>query len=166
MEREARKEPAASRPARGTFDRPLDGPIDDLAGHAVDRTHSQVWAPALVAVLGLLGMSIALIVVGEAITHLGLLGWLRNADEQVNANLAAHRTSSWNSFSDFWSHSAETLPIVVGALLVELVLVVRKRWRDLPLVVIGLAVELATFLIVNELVRRPRPDVERLGIVP
>ncbi len=111
-------------------------------------------------------MAVVLIVIGEAITHLGLLGGLRTADDHVNANLAAHRTSGWNSFSTFWSHSAETMPIIVGGLLIEIVLALRKRWRDLLLVVIALAVELATFLIVNELVRRERPSVEKLGIVP
>ena len=57
-------------------------------------------------------------------------------------------------------------PIIVGALLVEVVLALRKRWRDMLLVVIGLALELATFLIVNEVVRRERPSVDKLGIVP
>jgi undecaprenyl-diphosphatase len=144
----------------------LPGPIDDVASKAAAKTHSQVWAPVLVTAIGLAAMAAVLILVGEAITHLGLFAGLRSADDHANATLAAHRTGPWNSFSTFWSHSAETLPIVVGGLLIEAVLALRKRWRDMLLVVIGLAVELATFLIVNEIVRRERPSVEKLGIVP
>ena len=51
-------------------------------------------------------------------------------------------------------------------MVVEIVLAVRRRWRDLLLVVVGLAVELAVFLTVNEVVRRPRPSVTKLGIEP
>jgi len=133
---------------------------------ASSRVRSRYWAPAVVAVAGLLGMAIVLIVVGELITHAGFLSWLRSADDHISQHLADHRTSGWNGFSSLGSKSAETLPIILGGLLIELVLVVRRRWRDLLLVPIGLAVELLTFLLVNEIVRRQRPDVEKLGIVP
>jgi membrane-associated phospholipid phosphatase len=166
MTKEASRDRTGSASPRSTLDRPLPGRVDDVARAAVERTHSQVWAPALVAVVGLAGMALILIVIGEAITHLGLFSELRGADDRVSANLAAHRTSGWNSFSTFWSHSAETAPIVVGGLLVEIVLALRKRWRDMLLMVIGLGLELATFLLVNEVVRRARPSVEKLGIVP
>jgi len=166
MREEARRSGKVPLTPRSAFDRPLPGPIDDVAARAVMRTHSPVWAPVLVAAVGLVSMSAVLIVIGEAITHLGLLAGLRSADDHVNATLAAHRTGPWNSFSTFWSHSAETLPIIIGGLLIEIVLAARKRWRDMLLVVIGLALELATFLIVNEIVRRARPSVEKLGIVP
>ncbi len=137
-----------------------------MAHSAARRARSAFWAPILVAAVGLLGMVIVLIGVGELIVHAGLLSGLRGADDHVSQSLADHRTTGWNSFSSLGSRSAETVPIVVGGLLVEVVLVVRRRWRDLLLVPIGLAVELLTFLAVNEVVRRPRPSVDKLGIVP
>ena len=84
----------------------------------------------------------------------------------MSETLADHRTPTWDRLSEFGSKSAETVPIVLGGLLVEAVLAVRRRWRDMLLVLIGLALELSVFLTVNEIVRRPRPSVATLGIVP
>ncbi len=144
----------------------MGGLPETIAQRVAARVRSRYWAPAAVAVAGLVAMAIVLIAVGELVTHAGFLSWLRSADDHVSQSLADHRTSGWNGFSNLGSKSAETLPIIVGGLLIELVLVVLRRWRDLVLVPIGLAVELLTFLLVNEVVRRPRPDVDKLGIVP
>ena len=58
------------------------------------------------------------------------------------------------------------MPIVAVALLLEAFLALRRRWRDLLLVALGLAVEITVFLVVNELVRRARPSVPKLGLEP
>jgi membrane-associated phospholipid phosphatase len=155
-----------------TFDQPVGGSIETTASTAAKMTsrrfrhHRPAWAPALVGVAGYFAVVAVLIVVGEVLTRSSLFAGLRGWDTQVSQTLADHRTSGWDRFSEFGSKSAETAPIVIGGLLVELVLVLRRRWRDLLVVSIGLALELSVFLTVNEIVRRPRPSVEKLGIVP
>jgi membrane-associated phospholipid phosphatase len=76
------------------------------------------------------------------------------------------RTGALDTITAFWTTAINTLPAVVVALLVELRLSLWRRWRDVVVVVSGLALELSVFLTVNALVDRPRPDVERLGELP
>src|SRR5262249_50788546 len=64
------------------------------------------------------------------------------------------------------SRMAETEPVVAGAVVVSVVLAVQRRWRDMVVVPLGLALELAVFITVNEVVRRPRPEVVKLGSEP
>ena len=109
---------------------------------------------------------ISLVVVGEWISRGPLLGGFRSWDQRVTAWLAVRRTPGWSSFSGLGSHLAETVPIIVGALVLEAVLAWRRRWRDLLVVLVGLCVEITVFLSVNEIVRRARPAVPRVGIEP
>ena len=92
-----------------------------------------------------------------------LLAGLRHWDEHVSHWFAVRRTATGAHVTAFWTEVANTEGIVVVGLLVEIVLAVRRRWRDLLLVVVGLAVELTVFLTVNEVVRRPRPEVPQAG---
>ena len=118
------------------------------------------------AAVGFAALSVILIVLGELVTHGPLLDGFRSWDQSVSAWFSTRRTSGWSSFSSLGSHLAETAPIIVGALILEAVLIWRRRWRDLLLVLVGLSVEITVFLTVNEIVRRPRPPVHRLGIEP
>ena len=130
------------------------------------RHRRSIWALALVAVVGYLALVVVLILVGEFLTRSDVFAGVRDWDTQVNQSLAGNRTSGWDRLSELGSKSAETLPIVISGLLIEAVLVLRRRWRDLLVVPIALALELTVFLTVNEIVRRPRPSVKRLGMVP
>src|SRR5690606_14248018 len=56
--------------------------------------------------------------------------------------------------------------VVLGMVIVTIVLAALRRWRDMLLVPLGLAIELATFLSVNYLVARDRPNVSQLGGEP
>lgn len=120
----------------------------------------------VVAVGGYVCLALVLIALGELVTHAGFLGGLRSWDEHVNRVLAAHRSSNWTAFSTVGSKSAETLPIVLGGFLVAAVLALRRQWRDLLVILVGLVVEITAFLTVDELVRRPRPAVARIGSTP
>ena len=111
------------------------------------------WPPGLVAV-------------GVAITHLDLFGGLRHWDDDISRWFVPRRTNTGAHVTSFWTEVANTEGIVAVAIVVEVVLAVHRRWRDLLLVLVGLAVELAVFLTVNEVVRRPRPSVPKLGIEP
>ena len=157
---------AAHRPARAVFDAPVAPPVDQIAERAAARWTSPGWAPVAVAAVGFTALSVILIVLGELVTRGPLLDGFRSWDQSVSAWFSTRRTSGWSSFSSLGSHLAETAPIIVGALILEAVLIWRRRWRDLLLVLVGLSVEITVFLTVNEIVRRPRPPVHRLGIEP
>ncbi len=151
---------------QSAFDAPVAGWVDAYGADAARRWPSQVWSPVAVAVLGFACLAVSLVVVGEWVTRGPFLAGFRGWDQGVSHWFSVRRTSGWSSLSGFGSHMAETVPIIVGALVLEAVLVWRRRWRDLLLVLIGLSVEITVFLSVNEIVRRPRPPVHRLGIEP
>jgi membrane-associated phospholipid phosphatase len=119
-----------------------------------------------VALAGYAALAVGLVLVGEVIVHTGLLSGLRAWDEHVSQWFVGRRTTTGAHVTAFWTEVANTEGIVVVGLLVEMVLAVRRRWRDLLLVIVGLAVELSVFLTANEVVRRPRPAVHKLGIEP
>ncbi len=152
----------------------MDGPLGSGAlSDTVERRASAgakragpVRSLLTVAVLGYLLLAIGLVLVGEVIVRLGLFAGLRHWDDQVSQWFVGRRTSSGAQVTAFWTEVANTEGIVAVAVVVELVLAARRRWRDLLLVVVGLAVELSVFLTVNEVVRRPRPSVPKLGIEP
>ena len=160
--------------AKGTsaFGRPVSGPVETAASRAAAlsrhrfRLEQPAWAPVLVSVLGFLAMVGVLFVVGEALTRSGLFAAVRDWDLHVNQTLADHRNSGLDRFSELGSKLADTWSVVIVGLLVEGVLALRRRWRDLLVVFVGLTVELSVFFTVNETVRRPRPSVVRLGSVP
>jgi membrane-associated phospholipid phosphatase len=154
------------RSTHGVFDAPVTPTVDQIAERAATRWSSPRWSPVAVAAVGVAALSIILIIVGEIVTRGPLLDGFRSWDQSVSAWFSTRRTSGWSTLSSYGSHLAETAPIIIGALVLEAVLMLRRRWRDLLLVLVGLSVEITVFLTVNELVRRPRPPVHRLGIEP
>ncbi|MEO8362911.1 MAG: phosphatase PAP2 family protein [Ilumatobacteraceae bacterium] len=112
-----------------------------------------------------------LIVVFLLFTGLGLLiknylGALSRWDNDVNTWLVEHRTSRLNDWTHTATGVADTLGIlVVLVLAIVVLLLVRRRWAALFLG-LALALELISFLSVNFVVDRPRPDVVRLGTLP
>jgi undecaprenyl-diphosphatase len=157
---------AQGRTAHAAFDGPVTPAVDRIADEAASRWTNPRWSPVAVGVAGFAGLSLILIVLGELLARGPLLGGFRAWDQSVSAWFSTRRTSGWSSFSSYGSHLAETVPIIVGALVLEAVLILRRRWRDLWLVLVGLSVEITVFLTVNETVRRPRPPVHKLGIEP
>jgi undecaprenyl-diphosphatase len=119
-----------------------------------------------VVVGGYVVLVLTLAAFGHVLVHASLFDGLRATDDRVNRWAAHHRSGALDGFTDFWTTAMNTVPAVAVALLVELRLSLRRRWRDAVLLLSGLALELAVFLTVNALVDRPRPDVKRLGDVP
>ena len=95
------------------------------------------------------------------ITHNGngnLLG-----DHTIPHWFAAHRTPSLNHWSQLGSSLGATQDIlIVGAATCIVFLAVTRRWRPVIFVAVVMFGELAAFLTVAAIVKRPRPDVPHL----
>ncbi len=119
-----------------------------------------------IVIVGYIGMVAVLVGVGELIVHLGPLAGLRDWDEAAARWLADHRTGFLDSVTGFLSRAADTMGVIALALVLEIVLVFQRRWWALLIAPIALGLELVTFLTVNAVVGRPRPDVTKLGSEP
>jgi undecaprenyl-diphosphatase len=116
--------------------------------------------------------TIAFLVVGwvfvlGAITGLGELvrrgGTNLFGDTTIPHWLAAHRTATLNSVSDFWSQAGNTHAILaVGLVGGALALGLIRRWRPVVFLVVLMMGELGLFLVVAKIVGRDRPDVSHL----
>ena len=148
------------------FDSPTGPLVERSAIRVARRGLGPSWTVLIVTLVGFVCLTTALVVVGVFVAHVGLLRGVRSWDEHVNRSFASRRTARWTSLSSFVSGAAETVPIVAGGLLIEGILVVLRRWRDLLLTAVALLLEITVFLAVNESVRRPRPSVPRLGSLP
>jgi undecaprenyl-diphosphatase len=95
------------------------------------------------------------------ITHNGngnLLG-----DHTIPHWFAAHRTAALNHWSLIGSNLGATQDIlIVGAVTCVVFLAAARRWRPVIFVAVTMAGELAAFLTVAAMVKRPRPDVPHL----
>lgn len=103
---------------------------------------------------------------GLALVHLDALAGLRDADLEISRWFVDRRTPGLDSFAQFWSTFADTIAICGVALVASVVLWLRHRRRDAVLIAFGLALEAATFISANNLVRRDRPPVETVGEAP
>jgi len=119
-----------------------------------------------IVLVGYVGMVAVLVGVGELIVHADALSGLRHWDDDVTSWMVEHRTAWLDDLTSLLTRLADTMGVVLIALVVEIVLVVQRRWWALLIVPIGLGLELLTFLTVNTIVGRPRPDVPKLGSEP
>ena len=122
--------------------------------------------PLAVVVVGYVGLVLCLIAVGELITHGGLFAGLRSWDESVTLWFGDNRAPPTDAITGFLSRCGDTMGVIALAALVEITLLVQRRWWALIITPVALGLELVTFLTVNAVVGRPRPDVARLGSEP
>lgn len=111
-------------------------------------------------------IAVCILFIGLGLLIKNQLGAISRWDTDVSQWLADHRTSGTNDWTRFATGVADTLGILVVLVVAIVVLIVmRRRWAALFL---GLALflELMSFLAVNSVVNRPRPDVVRLGTLP
>jgi membrane-associated phospholipid phosphatase len=111
-------------------------------------------------------LSLVMLALGELVVHVLLDGPVGRWDEHATSWLADHRTDVLNRVTSWATYIANTEAVVGIALLVSLLLLVRRRWPEVILLMGGLLVEVTVFLTVNLLVDRPRPDVARLNETP
>jgi len=87
-------------------------------------------------------------------------------DSAVTDWLVARRTGLVNDLTRYATYLANTEPVVGIAAVVTAVLLAFRRWREAILLVSALVTEVLVFLVVNQAIDRPRPDVERLNATP
>jgi membrane-associated phospholipid phosphatase len=129
-------------------------------------TRRPIVVAVLIVVGGYVAMAAALTGIGELVVHAGALDGLRRWDDSVATWLVDHRNDVLNSVTALFSRVADTLGVVGLAVLIVVILAICRRWWVMLLVPIGLALEFGTFLTVNNVVGRDRPDVARLGSEP
>src|ERR1700752_986118 len=95
-----------------------------------------------------------LVAVGFALTQLSALAILRSWDLSVVEHFERHRTTEMEDFAGTISSLGDTPPVVGVALLITCALAIARRWRAALLLLLALAIEVATFATVNYVVRR------------
>lgn len=92
---------------------------------------------------------------------------LADVGEEVVQGLESSRTPLGDDVTRWWSTSADTEVIVVGAAVIGLVLRwVWKRWVPALLLWGGVALQSSIFLLTTLVVSRERPDVHKLDPAP
>jgi membrane-associated phospholipid phosphatase len=135
-----------------------------IASHTEHRDRWRVARPIVTFAAGAyLVIAATLIVTGLGVTHLSAaVRW----DAHVSRWFADQRTSSFDRISGWFTTLANTMSVVVPAVVATAVAWLRRWGRRAALLVVGLGLELASFLTANYTVRRPRPDVSHLGSTP
>ena len=132
----------------------------------MDRAHwadgrallTRVVAPALVLWGVLVGMGLALS---------GPLSGPLRAEVDVNKDLAADRSHTWNAITLVSSYLGGTEVVIGASLIVGALVVWRTRdWRLAAVPAIAILVETAIFLSIASLVDRERPPVDKLDVAP
>lgn len=117
-------------------------------------------AASLAVLIGVLA------VVGKVLISTQLASGLRRWDESVSSWLARNRSDEFIELARTFSKMADTRPILAMIAVVTIALGTYRRWRAMLFVPIAMLVEISTFLAVNYLVGRPRPDVVKIGSIP
>jgi undecaprenyl-diphosphatase len=107
-----------------------------------------------------------LVLIGLFITATPLASGIRRWDKSVNRSLADGRSDFFVRLAEWFSSLADTRPIVGFLLLLTITLAVCRQWRAMLLIPLAMLIEISTFLSVNYLVGRPRPDVTKIGPIP
>ena len=116
--------------------------------------------------LGIAAMVAVLTLIGYVITSTDAMSGLRDWDESVSEEVAAGRTDDLVDLARFITKAGDTLPIVAMIVGVSVVLIVLRKWRAILFLPMAMGAEISTFLIVNHLVERERPSVEKIGPLP
>lgn len=108
---------------------------------------------------------LCLVGVGLLLTH-PLARAVRGEDE-VNRDLAAHRTSTWSAVTAVFGKLSNTTAIVLTvAVLAVLLRLAYGRWRESVVLVGAVALQAGVFLLTTLVIDRPRPAVPHLDPAP
>ena len=107
-------------------------------------------------------------------TALGLLymtflddGAVGDADRDVARWLEDHRTSTWNTLTDYGSMLSDTLvKVILVAVVGGAMVIAWRRWHDGVFLAVVVSLEAAVFVITSFIVDRDRPPVAQLDAIP
>lgn len=118
------------------------------------------WVRLAVALVGVVAVSV---VIGEILTNWSALSGLIDNDQRIAENFAAGRTELKDDLAHWGAFIADT-PVKIGLslLIAGFLLWKYRRWREAVMVGLPLIFEATAFIITTFIVKRPRPDVERL----
>ncbi len=108
----------------------------------------------------------ALTILGHLLVSTTHAAGTRRWDQSVNDWLADNRSGQFVTIAQWFSKMADTKSILAIMALVTVVLAICRQWRAMLLVPLAMLIEISTFLSVNYLVGRPRPDVSKIGPIP
>lgn len=148
-----------------------DAPTLSQTRAKVHETEPFLELPAAKTIVADVAMGLAVLIgglsiVGLVLTHAGPLESIRNWDASLNASLADSRSDWAASAATKISELGGTTQIVLLIAIVSVVLAAAREWRAMLFLPIAMLIEIVTFLSVNQIVGRSRPDVERLGPLP
>ena len=135
------------------------------------ETHDDHWVrawplrkPALVH-LAIGGMLLLAVMSVVGLVYMALLddGPVGDADRAAAQWLEDHRTSSWNTLTDYGSMLSDTLvKVILVAIVGGAMVLVWRRWHDGVFLALAVTVEATIFVISSFIVDRDRPPVDQL----
>lgn len=134
----------------------------------VSSVHASKVSPVRVAqrqVFGIVVLMAGLCVAGFALTA-APLGALERWDESLSRRLTGNRSVEATEFAQFVSQAGDTRPILVLMGVITLLVALGRQWRPVVFVPLAMLAEIGTFLAVNYIVGRPRPEVDTIGPIP
>ena len=118
----------------------------------------------VVSIIGWIAVTASIIAIGALLVHVLVPGAVGSWDDRVVRSFVEHRTSPLTEASWVGSGLAETLTVVTAGLVLSVVLLVKRAWALLGLVVISLVMEITVYLAVTAVVHRQRPFVQQLEV--
>jgi membrane-associated phospholipid phosphatase len=159
-----RPAPKADRSA-GTVLDPRPGGLAERLGTRW-RERSPVLVGSAIALLGLVVLTGVIVGIGLLLTKVFAGGSLESWDTSVNEWFVSRRTPTLNTVTRLGSDLGATFTIIAIAVLVAVVLGIKRFWREVELIVVALTIEVSVFLLATLVVDRARPDVPRLDVSP
>jgi membrane-associated phospholipid phosphatase len=125
-------------------------------GRAVTSRRPDLRTAFSIGLIGIAVLSAIFVAVGLAVSD-SPHSWVAHVDASVGRFFFAQRSSAGNTWSAVGTWLAET-PVVIGVgVIAAIFLGFRRQWPSFALLVGGLLVEIATYMIVVLVVDRPRP---------
>ncbi len=132
----------------------------------MDRAH---WSDGRALLTRVVGPALVLwgVLVGIGFAIAGTLSGPLRTEVEVNKDLAADRSHTWNTITLVSSDLGGTEVVIGASLIIGAVVVWRTRdWRLADVPAMAILVETAIFLSIAGLVDRERPPVEKLDVAP
>jgi undecaprenyl-diphosphatase len=121
------------------------------------------WAAALtVAVVGWAVVAAVMIGIGLLLVEVLIPGPVNDWDGSVVRTFVDARTAPFTDASVVGSGLADTLTVITIGLVLAAILIVKRSWQLLGLVVLSLVIEVTVYAAVTEVIHRQRPIVEQL----